>query len=85
MNVSMPREVRGLVRQAAISTAAVEREGVDDSAWIVRAICEKLQRDWESLGLGQPMPEAVRRLASRPRLGTLQLRRVGVDEEATAF
>lgn len=85
MNVSMPQEVRGLVRQAAISTAAVERESVDDSAWIVRAICEKLQREWECLGLSQPMPEAVRRLASRPRLGTLQLLRVGVDEEAAAF
>ena len=86
MNVSMPRDVRGLVRQAAISTAAMERESVDDSAWIVRAICEKLQREWEFLGLGQPMPEAVRRLASRPRLGTLQLLRVGsVDEEAPAF
>jgi len=85
MNVSMPQEVRGLVRQAAISTAAVERESVDDSAWIVRAIAEKLQREWECLGLGQPMPEAVRRLASRPRIGTLQLLRVGADDEATAF
>jgi len=86
MNVSMPQEVRGLVRQAAISTAAMERESVDDSAWIVRAICEKLQREWDCLGLGQPLPEPVRRLASRSRSGTLQLLRVGsVDEGATAF
>ena len=86
MNVSMPQDVRGLVRQAAISTAAMERESVDDSAWIVRAICEKLQREWESLGLGHPMPESIRRLASRPRIGTLQLLRVGsVDDEAPAY
>lgn len=86
MNVSMPQEVRGLVRQAAISTAAMERESVDDSAWIVRAIAEKLQREWDCLSLGEPLPEAVRRLASRSRPGTLQLLRVGsVDEGATAF
>jgi hypothetical protein len=86
MNVSMPQDVRGLVRQAAISTAAMERESVDDSAWIVRAICEKLLREWECLGLGQPIPDGVRRLAVRPRLGTLQLLRVGsADEGAGAF
>lgn len=86
MNVSMPQDVRGLVRQAAISTAAMERESVDDSAWIVRAICEKLQREWECLGLGDPMPDAVHRHASRPRPGTLQLLRVaGGEGGAKAF
>ncbi len=86
MNVSMPREVRGLVRQAAISTAAMEREVVDDSSWIVRAICEKLHREWESLNLGHPVPEAVHRVALRtPRRSGLQLLRVRTaDESATA-
>jgi hypothetical protein len=85
MNVSMPQEVRGLVRQAAISTAAMERESVDDSAWIVRAICEKLQREWDSLGLGQQPPESVQRIATRP-LRALQLLRVGrVDDGAGAY
>ena len=86
MNVSMPQEVRGLVRQAAISTAAMERESVDDSEWIVRAICEKLQREWESMDVGHPLPELVRRLGARSRAGTLRLLRVGsVDEGATAY
>jgi hypothetical protein len=85
MNVSMPQEVRGLVRQAAISTAAMERESVDDSAWIVRAICEKLQREWEALGLDQQLPESVQRIATR-RLRALQLLRVGsVDDGAGAY
>jgi hypothetical protein len=57
MNVSMPSEVRHLVKQAAISTAALERNGVDDSAWIVRAVCEKLQREWEVLGLDEEFRE----------------------------
>lgn len=66
MNVSMPPEIRQLVKQGAISTAALERESVDDSAWIVRAVCEKLIREWDSLELGGPVPELVRELASKP-------------------
>lgn len=86
MNVSMPQDVRGLVRQAAISTAAMERASVDDSAWIVRAICEKLQREWECLGLGQQLPESVQRIASRSCVGALQLLRVGdAQDGASAF
>jgi hypothetical protein len=65
MNVSMPSEIRQLVKQGAISTAALERESIDDSAWIVRAVCEKLLREWDSLGLGEPVPELVRELASQ--------------------
>lgn len=53
----MPSEVRHLVKLAAISTAALERNGVDDSAWIVRAVCEKLQREWEVLGLDEELRE----------------------------
>lgn len=63
MNVSIPPEVRQWVKQAAISTAALERESVDDSAWIVRAVCEKLHREWEALGLGPAIPGQVRDLA----------------------
>lgn len=66
MNVSIPPEIRHLVKQGAISTAALERESVDDSAWIVRAVCEKLVRKWDSLHLGAPVPDLVRDLASRP-------------------
>lgn len=77
MNLSMPAEIRHLVRQAAISTAALERESVDDSTWVVRAVSEKLVREWDSLDLGEPVPELVRGLAryglapaaSRPALG----------------
>jgi hypothetical protein len=63
MNLSMPAEIRHLVKQAAISTAALERESVDDSAWVVRAVSEKLLREWDRLGLGEPVPELVRVLA----------------------
>ena len=66
MNVSMPPEIRQLIKQGAISTAALERESVDDSAWIVRAVCEKLVREWDSLHLGVGVPETVHDLASRP-------------------
>ena len=66
MNVSMPPEIRQLVRQGAISTAALERESVDNSEWIVRAVCEKLVREWDSLHFGAPVPDVVRELASRP-------------------
>lgn len=66
MNVSMPPEIRQLIKQGAISTAALERESVDDSAWIVRAVCEKLVREWDSLHLGVGVPELVHDLASRP-------------------
>ena len=65
MNVSMPAEIRHLVTQGAISTAALERRSLDDSSWILRAVCEKLVREWDSLSLGQPVPDAVRRLAGR--------------------
>lgn len=61
MNLSMPAEIRRLVRQAAISTAAIERKSVDDSAWIVRAVSEKLMREWETLALGE-VPDLVRAL-----------------------
>lgn len=73
MNVSMPREVRGLVRQAAISAAALERANVDDSAWIVRAICEKLGREWDGLGLDEALPESVRRLGALAPRNALRL------------
>lgn len=63
MNVSMPVEVRRLVTQAAISTAARERRGVDDSAWVVRAVLEKLEREGRALGLGEAVSDAVRSLA----------------------
>jgi hypothetical protein len=63
MNLSMPAEIRHLVKQAAISTAALERDSVDDSAWVVRAVSEKLVREWECLDLGEPVPELVRVLA----------------------
>lgn len=66
MNVSMPAEIRQLVKQGAISTAALERDTLDDSAWIVRAVCEKLVREWDQLDLAGPMPELVRLLGSRP-------------------
>lgn len=66
MNVSMPPEIRHLVHQGAISTAALERESVDDSAWIVRAVAEKLVREWDSLHMGVGVPDVVRDLASRP-------------------
>ena len=62
----MPLEIRQLVRQGAISTAALERESLDDSAWIVRAVCEKLAREWSRLDVGGPMPDIVRHLGSRP-------------------
>jgi hypothetical protein len=65
MNVSMPPEIRQLVRQGAISTAALERQSLDDSAWIVRAVCEKLAREWSRLDVGGPMPDIVRHLGSR--------------------
>jgi hypothetical protein len=64
MNVSMPAEIRHLVKQGAISTAALERETLDDSAWIVRAVCEKLVREWDVLDFQAPMPELVRALAA---------------------
>lgn len=63
MNVSMPAEIRHLVKQGAISTAALERDTLDDSAWIVRAVCEKLLREWELLEFHAPVPEMVRALA----------------------
>jgi hypothetical protein len=63
MNVSMPAEIRELVKQAAISTAARQRDSLDDSAWIVRAVCEKLSREWDCLDLGRPLPELVRVLS----------------------
>jgi hypothetical protein len=65
MNVSMPAEIRHLVTQGAISTAAMERRSLDDSSWILRAVCEKLVREWDSLNLGQPVPDVVRRRAGR--------------------
>jgi hypothetical protein len=65
MSLSMPPEIRRLVRQAAISTAAYQRDKLDDSAWVVRAVCEKLQREWESLGIGGPLPGGVEALSSR--------------------
>ena len=49
---------------AAVDTSSTE--SVDDSAWIVRAVCEKLVREWDSLHLGAPVPDLVRELASRP-------------------
>jgi hypothetical protein len=64
MNVSMPAEIRHLVKQGAISTAALERETLDDSAWVVRAICEKLAREWDVLEFRAPVPELVRALAA---------------------
>lgn len=64
MNVSMPPEIRRLVRQGAISTAAVERTGIDDSRWVVRAIAEKLVREWDHLGVPEPLPDAVQHLAA---------------------
>ncbi len=63
MNVSMPAEIRRLVKQGAISTAALERDTLDDSAWIVRAVCEKLVREWRVLELPEPIPDWVRALA----------------------
>jgi hypothetical protein len=72
MNVSMPAEIRHLVTQGAISTAALERRSLDDSSWILRAVCEKLVREWDSLSLGQPVPDAVRRLAERGLARTTQ-------------
>lgn len=65
MNVSMPAEIRRLIKEGAISTAALERESLDDSAWIVRAVCEKLAREWDSLGLREPVPELVLDLGGR--------------------
>jgi hypothetical protein len=65
MNVSMPAEIRHLVTQGAISTAALERRSLDDSSWILRAVCEKLAREWDSLNLSQPVPDVVRRRAGR--------------------
>jgi hypothetical protein len=65
MNVSMPAEIRRLVKEGAISTAALERESLDDSSWIVRAVCEKLAREWESLGLREPVPDVVLDLGGR--------------------
>jgi hypothetical protein len=72
MNLSIPTDIRRLVTQAALSTAAAERAGLDDSAWIVRAVCEKLQREWQSLGTGRPMPELVRALSRRGLAGTAE-------------
>jgi hypothetical protein len=69
MNVSMPAEIRRLVKEGAISTAALERESLDDSAWIVRAVCEKLAREWDSLGLREPVPELVLELGGRSLAG----------------
>lgn len=63
MNVSIPTDVRDAVRQAARSTAARERAPVDASAWIVRALAEKLAREWDALALPGPRPEAVLREA----------------------
>jgi hypothetical protein len=80
MNVSIPRELRELVRQAAISTAAVERRSVDDSAWIVRAVAEKLLREWDRLGLGAAVPETVRRLAATALPRPIELPRAGTVE-----
>ena len=65
MNVSMPAEIRRLIKEGAISTAALERESLDDSAWIVRAVCEKLAREWDSLGLREPVPDVVLDLGGR--------------------
>ena len=65
MNVSMPAEIRDLVTQGAISTAALERRSLDDSSWILRAVCEKLVREWDSLNLGPQVPDVVRRLSGR--------------------
>lgn len=59
----MPAEIRQLVKQAAISTAALQRDSLDDSAWIVRAVCEKLSREWDLLDLGRPLPDVVRALS----------------------
>lgn len=69
MNVSMPAEIRRLVKEGAISTAALERESLDDSAWIVRAVCEKLAREWDSLGLREPVPDLVLDLGGRSLAG----------------
>lgn len=49
-----------MVTEAALTTAADERAALDDSAWIVRAVCEKLQREWERVGTGRPVPDLVR-------------------------
>lgn len=64
MNVSMPAVIRGLVKQGAISTAALERDSVDASAWVIRAICEKLVREWAVLEFPEPIPDEVRALAA---------------------
>lgn len=69
MNVSIPTDVREAVRQAARSTAARERAPVDASAWIVRALTEKLAREWDALGLPGPPPEAVLRADPVARAG----------------
>jgi hypothetical protein len=78
MNVSMPPEIRRLVRQGAISTAAVERTGIDDSSWVVRAIAEKLVREWDHLGVPEPLPDGVQHLAASglcpgPRRGCVRV------------
>ena len=73
MNVSMPPEIRQLIKQGAISTAALERESVDDSGWIVRAVCEKLVREWDSLHLGVGVPELVSALGSRPAPARIEI------------
>lgn len=63
MNVSMPAAIRRLVKQGAISTAALERDSVDASAYVIRAICEKLVREWAVLEFPEPIPDEVRELA----------------------
>jgi hypothetical protein len=83
MNVSMPVEIRHLVKQAAISTAAHQRDSLDDSAWVVRAVCEKLQREWECLGIGRPLPDLVRELSSHT-LASARMEGVGLFEAARA-
>jgi hypothetical protein len=80
MNVSMPAEIRHLVKQGAISTAALERETLDDSAWIVRAVCEKLAREWDVLEFRAPVPDLVLALAAN----SLAVE-AGICEGAAAF
>jgi hypothetical protein len=51
MNLSIPAAVRALVRVAAVRAGAAEGAPIDESAWVVRAVREKLERDGEALGL----------------------------------
>ena len=86
MNVSMPAEIRHLVTQGAISTAALERHSLDDTSWILRAVCEKLVREWDNLNLGPQVPDVVRRLAGRgvARAGLEGVARDGLRAAAPA-